>query len=312
MSLEELFSADSDVPLFYIDTVFTELIFSEPVILNGKIYEKHNLVQWIKENETDPITREDVCIFNINPIYKSSFGLDSFMTSKVKNYFEERMNEKNEIDLLVDICSCIVNNLNSKEEHYEIAKKLCYKKLETILKNEEKKLKFSEMLIKKCENNSEVFEKICKFTIESGNEIFQDERFEIDFEIQNGKNSLSIENIENLIKVMIPNFLSKDYLIQKSIFKSSNNLLKPWKKCYLVLTRDFKLNLYSSIDQFNRNKEVKENSMIQLNSASISKIKNNIFVIYNLKKKWTFKLKDQQECNNLIQWLKLCVLLNKN
>jgi hypothetical protein len=83
--LEELFSGDKDVPSFYIDSVFTEVIFKEPVLCSGKIYEKKKLLEWIKENRTDPITREEISIHDVQIIHKSSIGLDNFMTFKVKN-----------------------------------------------------------------------------------------------------------------------------------------------------------------------------------------------------------------------------------
>jgi hypothetical protein len=84
-SLEELFSGDKDVPNFYFDSVFTEVIFKEPVLCSGKIYEKKKLFEWIKENRTDPITREEISIHDVQIIYKASLGLDNFMTFKVKN-----------------------------------------------------------------------------------------------------------------------------------------------------------------------------------------------------------------------------------
>jgi hypothetical protein len=216
------------------------------------------------------------------------------------------MEQDNEIDLLIDMCCCIVDHLKSTEEHYEIARKLTFSKIQEIFKVEEKKLKFTELLIKKCKNNSEIFDSICKFTKHESGMEFSEERFEISFEIES-KKSLGIENVDSMLRMMLP--LSNDVLHQSKVMKSTNNLLKPWKSVYLVLTKDFKMNMYPSIEIFEKNKDLKENSI--MNSASVSKLKGNVFVIFNMKKKWTIKTKDEKEASIWIQWIKLSSLLNK-
>jgi hypothetical protein len=217
------------------------------------------------------------------------------------------MEQEDEIDLLIDMCCCIVDHLKSTEEHYEIARKLTFNKIQEIFKIEEKKLKFTELLIKKCKNNSEIFESICKFTKHESGIEFSDERFEIPFELES-KKSLGIENVESMLRLMLPIF--NDILHQGKVMKSTNHLLKPWKSVYLVLTKDFKLNLYPSLESYERNKDLKENSI--MNSASVTKMKGNVFVVFDMKKKWTIKTKNESETSIWIQWIKLSSFLNKN
>lgn len=50
-SLEEFFSDDPDVPSHYICSL-TETIFIEPALLNGRIYERSKILEWIKTNKT--------------------------------------------------------------------------------------------------------------------------------------------------------------------------------------------------------------------------------------------------------------------
>ncbi|KAG2388378.1 hypothetical protein C9374_000542 [Naegleria lovaniensis] len=95
-SLEEFFSDDTDVPPHYICSL-TETIFIEPALLNGRIYERSKILEWIKTNKTDPFTREQISAPSrslgiesmVHPIMKSSLGLDVFMKYKVEQFFKK-------------------------------------------------------------------------------------------------------------------------------------------------------------------------------------------------------------------------------
>ena len=50
-TLEEFFSDDFDTPVHFICSL-TETIFVEPALLNGRIYEKSKILDWIKTNKT--------------------------------------------------------------------------------------------------------------------------------------------------------------------------------------------------------------------------------------------------------------------
>ncbi|KAL9650959.1 hypothetical protein ABK040_015062 [Willaertia magna] len=94
-SLEEFFSDDADVPQHFICPLSTT-IFIDPVILNGRIYERQVILQWITKDKTDPFTRESLTNTNNAPIasqlhsiYKSAIGLDIFMKQKVESFFQK-------------------------------------------------------------------------------------------------------------------------------------------------------------------------------------------------------------------------------
>lgn len=51
-TLEDFFAEDDDIPEFYICSTFTDVIFKVPAMLNGRIYEKSEILHWIRKEGT--------------------------------------------------------------------------------------------------------------------------------------------------------------------------------------------------------------------------------------------------------------------
>lgn len=55
-TLEDFFAEDDDIPDFYMCNTFTDVIFKVPAMLNGRIYEKSEILHWIRK-EGKSVTR---------------------------------------------------------------------------------------------------------------------------------------------------------------------------------------------------------------------------------------------------------------
>jgi len=85
-TLEDFFAEDDDIPDFYMCNTFTDVIFKVPAMLNGRIYEKSEILHWIRKEGTDPFTRMEADEEYVQTVMKSAIGLDQFMLKKVNQF----------------------------------------------------------------------------------------------------------------------------------------------------------------------------------------------------------------------------------